>query len=124
MNKLPVIILLVVVVVIAIFATRQYLHQRRENADNDAAPQRDIVVDVTAKRDWLSPNRRSRQREHIPVEDRKYEAYFKPVNGGAEFRLKLEQKDYDDVAKGQRGVLSVKGTRFIAFKPQDAAKKP
>ncbi len=122
MNKPPVIILLVVVV-IAIFATRQYLHQRRENADNDAAPQRDIAVEVTAKRDWLSPNRRSRQREQIPVEDRKYEAYFKPVNGGAELKLKLEQKEYDDLAKGQKGMLSVKGTRFIAFKAQDGSQK-
>lgn len=123
MNK-PAVIILLVVVVIALFATRQYLHQRRENADNDAAPPRDIAVEVTTKRDWLSPNRRSRQREHIPAEDRKYEAYFKPVNGGAELRLKLEQKDYDDLAKGQQGILSVKGTRFMAFKPQDAAQKP
>jgi len=29
-------IFLLVLVVIAFFATRQYLHQRRENADNDA----------------------------------------------------------------------------------------
>jgi hypothetical protein len=35
MSKPPMIFLLVLVV-IAFFATRQYLHQRRENADNDA----------------------------------------------------------------------------------------
>jgi|SRR5471030_589111 hypothetical protein len=115
MNKPPMIILLGLVV-IAFFATRQYLHQRRENADNDAAPVREIAAEVVAKRDYLSPNRRSRQREEIPAEDRSYEAYFKPQAGGAEIKLKLEMKDYDALTKGQKGILSVKGTRFIAFK--------
>jgi len=123
MNTPPLIILLVVVA-IAIFAIRQYFHQRRENANNDAAPQRDVMVEVTAKRDWLSPNRRSRQRKKIPVEERKYEAYFKPLNGGAQIKLTLEPQAYDQLAKGQQGVLSVKGKRFIAFRPQDAAQKP
>src|SRR5471030_3518746 len=122
MNTPPLIILLVVVA-IAIFAIRQYFHQRRENANNDSAPQRDVMVEVTAKRDWLSPNRRSRQREQIPVEDRKYEAYFKPLNGGAMIKLNLEQRAYDELAKGQQGILSVKGSRFIAFAVQDATQK-
>lgn len=116
-------IFLLVLVVIAFFATRQYLHQRRENADNDAAPLKEIAVEVTAKRDYLSPNRRSRQREEIPVEDRNYEAYFKPVAGGSEIKLKIEMKDYDGLAKGQKGVLQVKGTRFIAFAADDDAQK-
>lgn len=118
MNKPPMIFLLVLVV-IAIFATRQYLHQRRENADNDAAPVRQIAVEVMSKRDYLSPNRRSRQREEIPVEDRNYEAYFKPQTGGAEIKLKLEMNEYDALAKGQKGQLSVKGSRFIAFVAQE-----
>ena len=122
MSKPPMIFLLVLVV-IAFFATRQYLHQRRENADNDAAPLKEIAVEVTAKRDYLSPNRRSRQREEIPVEDRNYEAYFKPLVGGSEIKLKIEMKDYDGLAKGLKGVLQVKGTRFIAFAADDDTQK-
>lgn len=116
-------IFLLVLVVIAFFATRQYLHQRRENAENDAAPVKEIAVEVVAKRDYLSPNRRSRQRQEIPVEDRNYEGYFKPQNGGSPIKLKLKIKDYDALAKGQRGLLRVQGSRFIAFTADDVAQK-
>lgn len=119
MNKSPVIILLVVVVIV-FFATRQYLHQRRENADNDAAPLRMIKVEVTAKREYLSPNRRSRQRENIPVEDKNYEGYFKPLDSGSDIKLKLDETAYHQLAKGQKGTLNVKGSRFVAFTTQDA----
>ena len=75
---------------------------------------------MTAQREDLSPNRRSRQREQIPVEDKKYEGYFKPQNGGSELKLVLDEAAYHQLAKGQKGVLSVKGSRFVAFTAQDA----
>lgn len=116
----PPMIFIAFIVVIAIFATRQYFQQRRTNADNDAAPLRTLQVEVTDKREYLSPNRRSRQREQIPVEDKKYEGYFKPQNGGSELKLVLDEAAYHQLAKGQKGVLSVKGSRFVAFTAQDA----
>jgi hypothetical protein len=119
MNKPPMIFVLFVLV-IAIFATCQYFQQRRTNAENNAAPPRSVSVEITAKREYLSPNRRSRQRENIPVEDKKYEGYFKPLKGGSEIKLQLDETTYNALAKGQKGVLTVKGTRFVTFTAQDA----
>ncbi|RAP70071.1 hypothetical protein ACZ87_03133 [Candidatus Erwinia dacicola] len=35
-----------------------------------------MIVEVKTKREFPVPNRRSRQRENIPVEDMPYEAWF------------------------------------------------
>lgn len=117
----PPLILCAVLVIIAILATRQFIKQRREVAVNDASPLRSLPVEVKAKREYPTPNRRSRQREHIPVEEMRYEVWFHPLNGAGDFKLTLKAGDYHQLDKGSRGELKTKGTRFISFTLADAA---
>ncbi len=62
MSKPP-LIFFIVLAIIAVLATRQFIKQRRETAVNDASPIRSLSVEVTTKREFPSPNRRSRQLE-------------------------------------------------------------
>ncbi|MFS2221750.1 DUF2500 domain-containing protein [Pantoea sp. B65] len=116
MSKPP-LIFFIVLAIIAILATRQFIRQRREVAVNDASPLRVIPVEVKAKREVAVSSRRSRQREVIPVEDMRYEAWFHPLNGAGDFKLVLSAEDYHQIDKGVRGKLQVKGSRFICFVP-------
>lgn len=111
----PPLIFFIVLAIIAILATRQFIKQRREVAVNDASPVRSLMVEVKAKREYPAPNRRSRQREHIPVEEMRYEAWFHPLNGAGDFKLELTAGDYHQMDKGTKGELKVKGTRFVSF---------
>lgn len=117
----PPLIFFIVLAVIAILATRQFIKQRREVAVNDASPIRALVVEVKSKREYPAPNRRSRQREHIPVEDMRYEAWFHPLNGAGDFKLELNAGDYHQMDKGSKGELKVKGSRFVSFMPETSS---
>lgn len=66
MSKPP-LIFVVIVAVIVVFAAQRFMQQRRQNAINDAAPINTQQVEVSAKREFPAPNRRSRQREVIAV---------------------------------------------------------
>lgn len=116
----PPLIFLLVVALIAVLATRQFIKQRRESSANDVSPVRSIMVEVKSLRDYLAPDRRSRQREHIPVEDRRYEAEFRPLNGENEIGLVLNAADYQRLDRGSRGELKVQGTRFVSFTSEAA----
>ena len=111
----PPLIFFIVLAIIAILATRQFIKQRREVAVNDASPVRSLIVEVKTKCEFPAPNRRSRQRENIPVEDMRYEAWFHPLNGAGDFKLELNAGDYHQIDKGVKGELKVKGTRFVSF---------
>lgn len=113
----PPVIFIIVVALIVVLATRQFIKQRRENAANDAAPVRSLMVEVKTKREYRAPDRRSRQRDQIPVEDMRYEAWFHPLNGTEDIKLTLGASDYHRLDKSSRGVLKVQGTRFIDFTP-------
>lgn len=114
MSKPP-LLFFIVLAIIAILATRQFIKQRREVAVNDASPLRVIPVEVKTKREFPSPNRRSRQREVIAGEEMRYEAWFHPLNGAGDFKLVLSADDYHQIDKGVKGQLQVKGTRFVSF---------
>lgn len=109
------VIFFIVLAIIAVLATRQFIKQRREVAVNDASPVRSLPAEVKAKREVPVPNRRSRQREVIPVEDKRYEAWFHPLNGAGDFKLVLKEQDYRQIDQGEKGQLKVQGTRFISF---------
>ncbi|MBN7123733.1 hypothetical protein BSU01_18780 [Erwinia billingiae] len=109
------VIFFIVLAIIAVLATRQFIKQRREVAVNDASPVRSLPAEVKAKREVPVPNRRSRQREVIPVEDKRYEAWFHPLNGAGDFKLVLKEQDYRQIDPGEKGQLKVQGTRFISF---------
>ena len=98
MSKPP-LIFFIVLAIIAVLATRQFIKQRRETAVNDASPVRSLSVEVKTKREFPSPNRRSRQREEIVAEDMKYEAWFHHIE------------------KGAKGELKMQGSRFVSFTP-------
>ncbi|WP_052118367.1 DUF2500 domain-containing protein [Erwinia oleae] len=117
----PPLIFFIVLAVIAVLATRQFIKQRREVAVNDASPVKSLPVEVKAKREVPVSNRRSRQREAIPVEEMRYEAWFHPLNGAGDFKLVLEARDYHQIDKGERGELRVKGTRFVSFSARTSA---
>ncbi|WP_380183169.1 DUF2500 domain-containing protein [Kalamiella sp. sgz302252] len=114
----PPLIFFITLAIIAVLATRQFIKQRQEVAVNDALPVRTLPVEVKEKREVSTSALRSRQRENIPVEAMRYEAWFHPLNGAGDFKLVLEAKDYHQLERGEKGELKVKGTRFVAFRPR------
>ncbi len=117
MNKPP-LLLVIGVVVIAVLATHRYINKRREDAANAVSVPRTMLVEVTAKREFPAPNRRSRQREVIAGEEMAYEVYFKPRIGSGEMKFQLPEKTYHQIDKGSQGTLTVQGTRFISYVPE------
>ena len=116
MSKPP-LIFIIVVAIIAVLASRQFVKQRREKAQNDAAPVRTLTVQIKDKREFPAPNRRSRQREVIAGETMRYEAWFHPLNGEQDFKLTVRESDYQQIDKDVTGELKVQGARFISFMP-------
>jgi hypothetical protein len=116
MSKPP-LIFFIVLAIIAVLATRQFIKQRRETAVNDASPVRSLSVEVKTKREFPSPNRRTRQREVIAGEDMKYEAWFHPLNGASDIKVTVNASDYHQIDKGVKGELKMKGSRFVSFTP-------
>ncbi|EOS93659.1 DUF2500 domain-containing protein [Erwinia tracheiphila] len=108
---------LTLLAVIAVLATRQLIKQRREIAVNDVSPTRSLLVEVKARREKLISSRRSCQRETVPVEEMRYEAWFHSLTGAGDFKLVLMQRDYQQTDEGAKGKLKLKGTRFISFSP-------
>ncbi|MBS0056207.1 DUF2500 domain-containing protein [Yersinia sp. Marseille-Q3913] len=127
MSKPP-LLLIAVVVLIAVLATRQYWQKKRQDVENDRAPVRSLQVEVAEKREVLAPNRRSRQREEIVAEEKRYEVYFQPLFSGIEVRgdgkikMILPQQEYNRIEQGAQGTLRLRGTRYIGFTPNSAAK--
>ena len=116
MSKPP-LIFFIVLAIIAVLATRQFIKQRREAAVNDASPVRSLTVEVKTKREFPSPNRRTRQREEIVAEDMTYEAMFHPLNGAGDIKVVVSANDYHQIDKGAKGELKMKGSRFVSFTP-------
>ncbi|WP_174634564.1 DUF2500 domain-containing protein [Yersinia thracica] len=125
MNKLP-LLFIAVVVLIVVLATRQYWQKKRQDAENDRSPVRSLQAEVIDKREILSPNRRSRQREEIVAEDKRYEVYFRPllstleVTKGSDIKMILPQSEYNRIDQGAKGTLHIQGTRYIGFTPNSA----
>lgn len=118
MSKVP-LFLIVIIAIIVIAASFRFVQQRRENARNDAAPVVQKQVEVTHKREKPVNDRRSRQRDVTPAgEMMRYEASFKPQQGGLEMTFRLDAADYHQLTVGEKGVLYTQGARFIKFEPQ------
>ena len=91
-----------VVAVIVVAASFRYVQQRREKQANDAAPLLQKRVIVSNK----------------PAgSEMRYEASFRPENGGLEVVFRLDAPQYHALSVGDRGMLSYKGTAFVAFTP-------
>ncbi|HHL2561558.1 TPA: DUF2500 domain-containing protein [Yersinia enterocolitica] len=127
MNKPP-LLFIAVVVLIVVLATRQYWQKKRQDAENDRSPVRSLQVEVIDKREVLAPNRRSRQREEIVAEEKRYEVYFQPLLSGMEvkksneIKIVLAQQEYNRIEQGAKGTLRLQGTRYISFTPNSVAK--
>lgn len=127
MNKPP-LLFIAVVILIVVLATRQYWQKKRQDAENDRSPVRSLQVEVIDKREVLAPNRRSRQREEIVAEEKRYEVYFQPLLSGIEvkksneIKIVLPQQEYNRIEQGAKGTLRLQGTRYISFTPNSAAK--
>lgn len=73
-------------------------------------------VAVTNKREKPLNDRRSRQQEVSPAgTSMRYEASFKPQNGGLEQTFRLDAQQYHALTVGDKGILSYKGSRFVDF---------
>ncbi|KAA5782181.1 DUF2500 domain-containing protein [Yersinia pestis] len=132
MSKLP-LLFIAVVVLIVVLATRQYWQKKQQDAENDRAPVRSVQVEVVDKREVLAPNRRSRQREEIVAEEKRYEVYFRPlssgieiknslglsggneIKSGSEIKMVLPQQEYNRIEQGAQGILRLQGTRYIGL---------
>ncbi|MFA3762828.1 DUF2500 domain-containing protein [Yersinia sp. 2466 StPb PI] len=122
MNKPP-LLLIAVVVLIAVLATRQYWQKKRQDTENNRALVRSLQVEVINKREVLAPNRRSRQREEIVAEEKRYEVTFQPlissieVKSNREIKVILPQQAYNSIVQGAQGTLRLQGSRYIGFTP-------
>lgn len=127
MNKPP-LLFIAVVVLIVVLATRQYWQKKRQDAENDRSPVRSLQVEVFDKREVLAPDRRSRQREEIVAEEKRYEVYFQPLLSGMEvkksneIKIVVPQQEYNRIEQGAKGTLRLQGTRYISFTPNSVAK--
>ncbi|URN99043.1 DUF2500 domain-containing protein [Leclercia adecarboxylata] len=116
MSKMP-LFFIIVLAIIVVAASFRFVQQRREKADNDAAPLLQKRV-VSNKREKALNDRRSRQQQVTPAgTTMRYEASFKPENGGLEMTFRLEEKQYHQLTVGDKGLLSYKGSRFEGFDP-------
>ncbi|CNI34669.1 Protein of uncharacterised function (DUF2500) [Yersinia massiliensis] len=122
MSKPP-LLLIAVVVLIAVLATRQYWQKKKQDAENDRSPVRSLQVEVAEKREVLAPNRRSRQREEIVAEEKRYEVYFQPllssIDASTDSKIKMivPQQEFNRIEQGAKGTLRLQGTRYIGFAP-------
>ncbi|AHY10891.1 MULTISPECIES: DUF2500 domain-containing protein [Citrobacter] len=115
MSKPP-LFFIVIIVLIVVAASFRFVQQRREKADNDAAPLVQKQVVVSNKREKPLNDRRSRQQEVSPAgTSMRYEASFKPQSGGLEQTFRLDARQYHALTVGDKGTLSYKGSRFIDF---------
>lgn len=115
MSKPP-LFFIVIIGLVVIAASFRFVQQRREKADNDAAPLVQKQVVVSNKREKPLNDRRSRQQEVSPAgTSMRYEASFKPQSGGLEQTFRLDARQYHALTVGDKGTLSYKGSRFIDF---------
>ncbi|WP_058910442.1 DUF2500 domain-containing protein [Entomohabitans teleogrylli] len=115
MSKPP-LIFVIVVAVIVVAASFRFVQQRRQNAENDAAPLVHKRVVVAGKRERPAVDRRSRQREVTSPEDAmRYEVSFHPQSGGLDSTFRVTASQYHQITVGEQGILSSKGTRFVSF---------
>lgn len=115
MSKPP-LFFIVIIVLIVVAASFRFVQQRREKADNDAAPLVQKQVVVSNKREKPLNDRRARQQEVSPAgTSMRYEASFKPQSGGLEQTFRLDARQYHALTVGDKGTLSYKGSRFIDF---------
>ena len=115
MSKPP-LFFIVIIILIVVAASFRFVQQRREKADNDAAPLVQKQVVVSNKREKPLNDRRSRQQEVSPAgTSMRYEASFKPQSGGLEQTFRLDARQYHALTVGDKGTLSYKGSRFIDF---------
>ncbi|EPK0412125.1 DUF2500 domain-containing protein [Citrobacter freundii] len=115
MSKPP-LFFIVIIILIVVAASFRFVQQRREKADNDAAPLVQKQVVVSNKREKPLNDRRSRQQEVSPAgTSMRYEASFKTQNGGLEQTFRLDAQQYHALTVGDKGTLSYKGSRFVDF---------
>lgn len=118
MSKMP-LFFIIVVAIIVIAASFRFVQQRREKADNDAAPLIQKRVIVSNKREKALNDRRSRQQQVTPAGTAmRYEASFQPETGGLEMTFRLEAQQYHQLTVGEKGTLSYKGSRFEDFRAE------
>ena len=118
MSKPP-LFFIVIIILIVVAASFRFVQQRREKADNDAAPLVQKQVVVSNKREKPLNDRRSRQQEVSPAgTSMRYEASFKPETGGLEMTFRLEAQQYHQLTVGEKGMLSYKGSRFEGFRAE------
>jgi hypothetical protein len=116
MSKIP-LFFIIVVAIIVVAASVRYAQQRREGRDN-AAPLLQRQVVVSNKREKVINDRRSRQQAVAPAgSEMRYDVSFRPESGGLEVSFRLEEAQYHALSVGDRGMLSYKGSRFVAFTP-------
>lgn len=117
MSKPPV-FFIVIIMLIVVAASFRFMQQRRQNAENDAAPLSQKSVIITDRRETPANDRRSRQRDVTPAGDAmRYEVWFRPQSGGMVMKMRVPAARYHEVSVGDKGTLQFKGTRFIGFVP-------
>lgn len=116
MRGFPLLPILIVALILTL-AWRQYQRHHNQEARNDAAPIQTVLAEVEAKRAFSQTRRRSRGYED-DFENKLYEATFRPIDGGAGITLRISESNYNRLDENMRGVLQVKGTRFIGFAPR------
>lgn len=114
MGKPPLFFVLIVAIII-LFASHHFWQKRKQDQLNANSPIRSVQVEVVGKKAYPYPDRRTRQRQVVPVEDMRYQVDFHNLMSGQTMTFYLSPQQYDAIEQGSIGTLQLQGTRFIQY---------
>ncbi|QZN96017.1 DUF2500 family protein [Symbiopectobacterium purcellii] len=95
---------------------RQFLRQRRQRAEDDAAPLCTVEAEIAALR-AIPLARGTRAQPMNPDLPMRYAATFRLLPAGENLTCRLSDAQYRTLALGMTGRLQVQGSRFVSFVP-------
>ena len=111
----PPLFFVIIVAIIILFATHHFLQKRKQDQINANSPIHTIQVTVIDKKAYPYPDRRTRQRQVVPVEDMRYQVDFRDISSGKTMTFYLAKQQYDLIEQGASGTLQLQGTQFIRY---------
>ncbi|MEA1063053.1 DUF2500 domain-containing protein [Erwinia sp. HR93] len=116
MSKIPVFFIIIIGLII-VTASFRFLHQRRQEAENDRAPLLSQAATVIETREAPAQGSRSRQQQVVPAgASMRYSAAFR-LTDGRELQFRVSRPQFQQLKEGATGTLFWRGTRYETFRP-------
>lgn len=93
---------------------RHYLFNQRQ-------PHHSVLVLVQEKQSREFMGQTHKQHTELPPARINYYVTFRPLEDGEPQQFQVSQPIYEQLQPEQTGLLTVKGSRFIAFEPDDSS---